>query len=55
MMLRHHSVRRRTLARILKEEKLLRPGEEPILGADSLLKMNDLIIDAKARRIWIAP
>ena len=28
MMLRHHSVRRRTLARILKEEKLLRPGEE---------------------------
>lgn len=36
-------------------EPLLRPGEEPILGADSLLKMNDLIIDAKARRIWLAP
>ena len=36
-------------------EPLLRPGEEPILGADSLLKMNDLIIDAKARRVWIAP
>ena len=36
-------------------EPLLRPGEEPILGADSLLKMNDLIIDAKARRVWLAP
>lgn len=36
-------------------EPLLRPGEEPILGADTLLKMNDLIIDAKARRVWAAP
>ena len=42
-------------AHSLTLEPLLRPGEEPILGADSLLKMNDLIIDAKARRVWLAP